>query len=120
MIFFSAQELGCTNAEWPDLYGHYREARFTQTKHHWWWKLNHVFGNVLLSGSAALQGGEHTGLVLFIEEDHYVSEDFLVMLALMQKSQPILCPHCRIFTLGTYTKLYNYKLDSSKVCSGKP
>ena len=19
--------------------GHYREARFTQTKHHWWWKV---------------------------------------------------------------------------------
>lgn len=27
----------------PDLYGHYREAKFTQTKHHWWWKANRVF-----------------------------------------------------------------------------
>jgi hypothetical protein len=25
------------------LYGHYREAKFTQTKHHWWWKANRVF-----------------------------------------------------------------------------
>jgi hypothetical protein len=31
------------NADWPDLYGHYREAKFTQTKHHWWWKANRVF-----------------------------------------------------------------------------
>lgn len=28
----------CQNAEYPDLYGHYREASFTQTKHHWWWE----------------------------------------------------------------------------------
>lgn len=26
----------CQNAKHPDLYGHYREAKFTQTKHHWW------------------------------------------------------------------------------------
>lgn len=26
----------CQNAEFPDLYGHYREASFTQTKNHWW------------------------------------------------------------------------------------
>jgi hypothetical protein len=38
-----AQRLQCLNADWPDLYGHYREAKFTQTKHHWWWKANRVF-----------------------------------------------------------------------------
>lgn len=27
----------CQNAKYPDLYGHYREAKFTQTKHHWWY-----------------------------------------------------------------------------------
>ncbi|KAK4303769.1 hypothetical protein Pmani_024241 [Petrolisthes manimaculis] len=26
-----------------DSYGHYREAPFTQIKHHWWWKINRVF-----------------------------------------------------------------------------
>lgn len=26
----------CNNALYPDLYGHYREAKFTQTKHHWY------------------------------------------------------------------------------------
>lgn len=26
----------CKNAHFPDLYGHYREAKFTQMKHHWW------------------------------------------------------------------------------------
>lgn len=33
----------CNNAHYPDLYGHYREAAFTQTKHHWFWKTNTVF-----------------------------------------------------------------------------
>ena len=38
--------MGCTNAKWPDLYGHYREAKFTQTKHHWWWKSNRIFNEL--------------------------------------------------------------------------
>lgn len=38
-----AKRLHCLNADWPDLYGHYREAKFTQTKHHWWWKANRIF-----------------------------------------------------------------------------
>ena len=25
-----AKVLGCTNAHWPDIHGHYREAKFTQ------------------------------------------------------------------------------------------
>lgn len=33
----------CNNAYYPDSYGHYREAKFVQTKHHWWWKANRVF-----------------------------------------------------------------------------
>ena len=41
-IFFfipRAQRINCNNAEYPDQYGHYREAKFTMTKHHWWWKV---------------------------------------------------------------------------------
>ncbi|CAF89452.1 unnamed protein product, partial [Tetraodon nigroviridis] len=30
-----ALKLGCINAEYPDAFGHYREAKFSQTKHHW-------------------------------------------------------------------------------------
>lgn len=36
----------CNNALYPDLYGHYREATFTQTKHHWFWKANTVFDDL--------------------------------------------------------------------------
>jgi hypothetical protein len=38
-----AKMMKCLNADWPDVYGHYREAKFTQIKHHWWWKANRVF-----------------------------------------------------------------------------
>ncbi|KAH9520372.1 Alpha-1,6-mannosyl-glycoprotein 2-beta-N-acetylglucosaminyltransferase, partial [Bulinus truncatus] len=29
----------CNNAEHPDKYGHYREAKYCQAKHHWIWKV---------------------------------------------------------------------------------
>jgi len=34
-----AMESNCTNKEFPDRYGHYREAKYCQTKHHWFWKV---------------------------------------------------------------------------------
>lgn len=49
-----------------------------------------------------------SGLVLFLEEDHYVAEDFLHLLALMQKRANELCPKCNILSLGTYLKTFNY------------
>ena len=30
----------CNNAQSPDKYGHYREAKYSQTKHHWFWKVS--------------------------------------------------------------------------------
>lgn len=48
-LFFAAHSAikrKCTNAMHPDQYGHYREAKFTQTKHHWWWKANRVFNEL--------------------------------------------------------------------------
>ncbi|KAF2355765.1 N-acetylglucosaminyltransferase II [Trinorchestia longiramus] len=92
----------------PDLYGHYREPRYTQTKHHWWWKANKVFDSVLAPVN-------HTGLVLFLEEDHYVSEDLLHMLSLLSAALPHACPHCNLLTLGNYLKNYNWPGDAKKV-----
>lgn len=86
---------------YPDVYGHYREAKFTQTKHHWWWKANRVFDQLEITRF-------HTGLVLFLEEDHYVSEDFLYVLDIMKKKSKELCPKCNILSLGTYLKTFNY------------
>lgn len=97
----------CINALTPDLYGHYREAKFTQTKHHWWWKANRLFNQLEIVRN-------HTGLVLFLEEDHYVAQDFLHILRLMEHTSRISCPACNVLSLGTYLKTYNYFGDSKK------
>ncbi|XP_044257042.1 alpha-1,6-mannosyl-glycoprotein 2-beta-N-acetylglucosaminyltransferase isoform X3 [Tribolium madens] len=97
----------CNNALYPDLYGHYREAKFTQTKHHWWWKANRVFNQLEITRN-------HTGLVVFLEEDHYVAEDFIYILRLMEKTCKESCKHCNILSLGTYLKTFNYYGDAKK------
>ncbi|XP_011352250.1 alpha-1,6-mannosyl-glycoprotein 2-beta-N-acetylglucosaminyltransferase isoform X2 [Ooceraea biroi] len=102
-----ALNLKCTNAKHPDLYGHYREAKFTQTKHHWWWKANRVFDQLLVTRN-------HTGMVLFLEEDHYVAEDFLHVLRLMERTCKLSCERCNVLSLGTYLKTYNYFTDFSR------
>uniref|UniRef100_A0A1Q3FZE9 Alpha-1,6-mannosyl-glycoprotein 2-beta-N-acetylglucosaminyltransferase n=1 Tax=Culex tarsalis TaxID=7177 RepID=A0A1Q3FZE9_CULTA len=98
----------CNNALHPDLYGHYREAKFTQTKHHWWWKANRVFDQLEVTKY-------HMGLVVFLEEDHYVAEDFLYILELMQQKSNELCQKCNILSLGTYLKTFNYYTYNKKV-----
>ncbi|XP_029154956.1 alpha-1,6-mannosyl-glycoprotein 2-beta-N-acetylglucosaminyltransferase isoform X2 [Nylanderia fulva] len=102
-----ALNLKCTNAKHPDLYGHYREAKFTQTKHHWWWKANRVFDQLSATRN-------HSGMVLFLEEDHYVAEDFLHVLRLMERTCKLSCERCNVLSLGTYLKTYNYFADFSR------
>jgi len=103
-----AQRLKCANAEWPDRYGHYREAKFTQTKHHWWWKANRIFDQLRVTRN-------HNGLVLFLEEDHYVSEDFLHVLKLVEVERGRKYSNCDIICLGTYLKSYNYNRNHKSV-----
>lgn len=83
----------CTNALYPDTYGHYREATAVQTKLHWWWKMNQVFSHLDM-----LQN--YDGLVLFVEEDNFLSEDFIHILNMMKETADSKCPKCNIFSLG--------------------
>lgn len=46
MYYLRAIKINCINAEFPDQYGNYRNANYTQTKHHWWWKANTVFNRL--------------------------------------------------------------------------
>jgi hypothetical protein len=55
------------------------------------------------------------GLVLFLEEDHFVAEDFIHVLRLMERTCRVSCDRCNILSLGTYLKTYNYYGDSKKV-----
>lgn len=59
MSLCRAREMLCNNALYPDLYGHYREAEFTQTKHHWWWKANRVFNQLEVTRN-------HTGITAVV------------------------------------------------------
>ncbi|EDW13157.2 uncharacterized protein Dmoj_GI18065 [Drosophila mojavensis] len=86
--------MNCNNALSPDLHGNYRDARYTEKKHHWWWKANYVFHKLEVTKN-------FTGLVLFLEEDDIVAEDFLFVLYKMQKFAKKLCSHCNIFSLGS-------------------
>ncbi|KAH0620204.1 hypothetical protein JD844_020249 [Phrynosoma platyrhinos] len=91
----AALRSGCLNARYPDSFGHYREAAFAQTKHHWWWKLHFVWERV-----RALE--DHPGLVLFLEEDHYLAPDFLHVLGKLWALRRRECPECQVLSLGTY------------------
>lgn len=93
-----ALEIKCQNADHPDMFGHYREAAIVQTKHHWWWKANRVFDHLDVMR-------HHTGLVLFIEEDHYVAEDFLYVLKNMQNTSRDFCKTCKLFSLGSHSEV---------------
>lgn len=102
-----ALKLGCNNAEYPDSFGHYREAKFSQAKHHWWWKLNFVWEKVKV-----LKG--HSGLVLLIEDDHLLSPDFYYLLRKMSSLKREQCPDCDILSLGAYGHV-GYATKANKV-----
>lgn len=103
-----AKQLGCLNAETPDMYGHYREARFTMIKHHWWWKLNTVFDG--------LRETRHDrGLVLLLEEDHFVAPDLLLALRLLARARQQHCPDCNLLNAGNYLSPRYAELDRAYV-----
>ncbi|VDM11946.1 unnamed protein product [Wuchereria bancrofti] len=69
--------LKCNNWKNPDKYGHFRVARLTQIKHHWWWKMNYIFDGILKQYALT------KAWVILLEEDHYVSPDFLHVMRLI-------------------------------------
>lgn len=91
--------LTCLNREWPDIYGHYREASFTQIKHHWWWKIHRVFHDLRATKV------NYTGHVIFLEEDHYILPDLLYVLSVLQKQRSSHCSTCQVLALGNYNKM---------------
>ncbi|XP_051833861.1 alpha-1,6-mannosyl-glycoprotein 2-beta-N-acetylglucosaminyltransferase [Antechinus flavipes] len=104
----AALKMGCINAEYPDSFGHYREAKFSQTKHHWWWKLHFVWERVKILHNYA-------GLIVFLEEDHYLSPDFFHVLKKMWKLKPQECPECDVLSLGSYSVSRSFFGKADKV-----
>uniref|UniRef100_A0A0N5AD62 Alpha-1,6-mannosyl-glycoprotein 2-beta-N-acetylglucosaminyltransferase n=1 Tax=Syphacia muris TaxID=451379 RepID=A0A0N5AD62_9BILA len=105
-----AERVRCRNWAHPDKYGHYRVAKLTQIKHHWWWKMNYVFDGVMKRFSLSRVW------VVLLEEDHYVSPDFLHVMELITQHKDKLCSFCQVISLGIYLKNYaNFKNDLPKL-----
>lgn len=80
-----------------------RDAKFSQIKHHWWWKANYVFDKLRVTEN-------HNGLILLMEEDYFIAEDALHMLRLLQLRANERCPECNVFTIGGNAQFYgNYQ-----------
>jgi len=94
-----ALRLNCNNAQFPDKYGHYREAKYVQLKHHWMWKLQYVFKVVLPDDTESS--------VILLEDDYYMSPDILVVNDFLRSQEKELHPGKKNFdliSLGNYEK----------------
>ncbi|XP_063722457.1 alpha-1,6-mannosyl-glycoprotein 2-beta-N-acetylglucosaminyltransferase-like isoform X2 [Symsagittifera roscoffensis] len=105
-----ALQEGCLNADHPDSYGHYREAKYAAIKHHWWWKLNYVM-NYVMSLHEKTEGVDVP--VLLIEEDHYLTPDAIQFLDEITSLKKSLCPKCLFTQLGDYSKLKGNSMMNS-------
>lgn len=85
----------CNNAQTPDRYGHYREAKFTATKHHWWYKANFVFDRLPITR-------DYQGPVVLLEEDHYVSPDLVNAVHELAVLRDRVCSDCAVLSLASY------------------
>ena len=79
-------------------------------KHHYLWLWNALFqeDSFLRSSGGALSAPEAT-TVLFLEDDHYVSNDILIQLPRVLKAQKEHCPECFSVNLGFHAKDQNRK-----------
>ncbi|XP_026321845.1 alpha-1,6-mannosyl-glycoprotein 2-beta-N-acetylglucosaminyltransferase-like [Hyposmocoma kahamanoa] len=87
-----AEKLNCIGALTPDIHGHYRNPAHSEKKHHWWWTANRVFDNLTSAEN-------HEGLVIFLEDEVYLLEDFLYMALYMDKAARKQ-NHCEFVCLG--------------------
>uniref|UniRef100_A0A0N5C5S0 Alpha-1,6-mannosyl-glycoprotein 2-beta-N-acetylglucosaminyltransferase n=1 Tax=Strongyloides papillosus TaxID=174720 RepID=A0A0N5C5S0_STREA len=90
-----AYRVNCSSRDQFDTYGHYRDPKLSQIKHHWWWKLNFAFEKIFKKLKI-------TGKIILIEEDHYVMPDMIHVLDLVTKEKEKLCKSCNIVVLGSY------------------
>lgn len=62
---------------------------------------------------------QHAGLVLLLEEDHFVSPDFLHVLGMLRYHQQTHHQAVDILSLGTYLKKFSYKANAKQVTKSK-
>ncbi|PQQ20751.1 alpha-1 6-mannosyl-glycoprotein 2-beta-N-acetylglucosaminyltransferase [Prunus yedoensis var. nudiflora] len=71
----------------PDQYGNHRSPKIVSLKHHWWWMMNTVWDGLK-------ETKDHSGHILFIEEDHYIYPNAYRNLQILTELKPQKCPHC--------------------------
>ncbi|CAH2981593.1 unnamed protein product [Chilo suppressalis] len=79
-----------------------RNATLAQVKLHWWFKINYVFNNI-----AVLEN--YRGLVMFLEDDQYFTEDLIHTAKFLEGIMAYECPECSMLSVGAERpQLYNY------------
>lgn len=79
-----------------------RDPVAAQKKLHWWWQVNQVFDNLRVTNN-------YTKTILFLQENDYVTEDFLITLKLLEQVRDTHCPVCEVISLGVHSpELSNY------------
>lgn len=71
----------------PDQYGNHRSPKIVSLKHHWWWMMNMVWDGLK-------ETRQHSGHILFIEEDHFIFPNAYRNLQLLIELKPKKCPDC--------------------------
>ncbi|XP_047334381.1 alpha-1,6-mannosyl-glycoprotein 2-beta-N-acetylglucosaminyltransferase [Impatiens glandulifera] len=71
----------------PDQYGNHRSPNIVSLKHHWWWMMNTVWDGLQ-------ETRQHSGDILFIEEDHYIFPNAYRNIQKLTELKPKKCPNC--------------------------
>ncbi len=133
--------MNCSNALHPDSFGHYREASVTAIKHHWWWKVRH-FHCIIISTYKPLTSvpiytvnscfliqvntvfdnlrvtTNFNGYVFFLEEDHYLSPDFIHVAKRLVALKREKCGDCDFVNMGTYAMKSSFEAMANQVRAG--
>lgn len=70
-----------------DQYGNHRSPKIVSLKHHWWWMMNTVWDGMK-------ETRQHSGHILFIEEDHFIFPNAYLNLLLLVRLKSEKCPDC--------------------------
>lgn len=95
----------CNNAYYPDTYGHYREVKFVQLKHHWLWKLNMIYYGIRIFHDLQQP-------VAMLEGNHYVLPDFLLCLKKAYALTKEKCSNCGVINLGNSATSQSYEVNN--------
>lgn len=76
-----------------DQYGNHRSPNIVSLKHHWWWMMNTVWDGLK-------ETHQHSGHILFIEEDHFIFPNAYRNLQSLKELKPEKCPNCYAMNLA--------------------